>query len=162
MIRTLRNQLNQIAAGIAAPGECDKGPTCIVTKGRAVPGFGRLLSVSGFFRFRGRGMPGGSRASGKDHAALALAGGKTHGEAATAAGAFDTASERALVTGPLRARAVGTGLATQPTAAEISAEVDALMGRLTACGGACAADRTEVIVKAACSAVIGSASTLLQ
>jgi hypothetical protein len=81
---------------------------------------------------------------------------------APAAGAFDTAGERALVTGPLRARAVGTGLATQPTAAEISAEVDALMGRLTACGGACAADRTEVIVKAACSAVIGSASTLLQ
>jgi hypothetical protein len=81
---------------------------------------------------------------------------------APAASAFDTAGERAQVTGPLTSRAVGTGLATQPTAAEISAEVDALMGRLTACGGACAADRTEVIVKAACSAVIGSASTLLQ
>ena len=34
-------------------------------------------------------MPGGSRASGKDHAALALAGGKTHREAATAAAVSD-------------------------------------------------------------------------
>jgi hypothetical protein len=81
---------------------------------------------------------------------------------ASAATAFDTPAERALVTGPLTARAVGIGLASQPTAAEISAEVDALMGRLTTCGGSCAADRTEVVVKAACSAVIGSASTLLQ
>ncbi len=72
------------------------------------------------------------------------------------------AAERAQITGPLRARAVGTGLASQPTAAEISTEVDALIGRLTACGGSCAADRTEVVVKAACSAVVGSASTLLQ
>jgi hypothetical protein len=82
--------------------------------------------------------------------------------AAPAAGAFDTPAERALITGPLTARAVGTGLSTQPTAAEISAEVDALMGRLTTCGGSCAADRTEVVVKAACAAVVGSASTLLQ
>ncbi len=81
---------------------------------------------------------------------------------ASAASAFDTPAERALVTGPLVARAVGTGLATQPTSAEITAEVDALIGRLTTCGGGCAADRTEVVVKSACSAVIGSASTLLQ
>jgi hypothetical protein len=78
---------------------------------------------------------------------------------APAASAFGTPSQ---ITGPLIARAVGTGLATQPSAAEIEAEVNALIGRLTACGGACAADRTEVVVKAACSAVIGSASTLLQ
>jgi hypothetical protein len=82
--------------------------------------------------------------------------------AAPAATALDTPAERALITGPLTARAVGTGIATQPTAAEVSAEVDALIGRLTSCGGSCAADRTEVVVKAACSAVIGSASTLLQ
>jgi hypothetical protein len=82
---------------------------------------------------------------------------------APAALAFDSPAERALITGPLRTRAVGTGLTTQPSAAEISAEVDSLMGILTSsCGGACATDRTEVIVKAACSAVIGSASTLLQ
>jgi hypothetical protein len=82
--------------------------------------------------------------------------------AAPAATAFDTPAERAQVTGPLIARAVGSGLATQPSTAEIQAEVDALFGRLTACGGACAVDRTEVVVKAACSAVIGSAGTLLQ
>ena len=82
--------------------------------------------------------------------------------AASAATAFDTAGERALVTGPLVARAVGTGIATQPSAAQVTAELDALIGRLTACGSNCAADRTAVVVKAACSAVIGSASTLLQ
>ena len=82
------------------------------------------------------------------------------GEAA--ATAFNSPAKRAQVTGPLTARAVGTGIASQPTAAEISAEVDALIGRLTACGGGCAGDRTEVVVKAACSAVVGSASTLLQ
>jgi hypothetical protein len=81
---------------------------------------------------------------------------------ASAATAFDTPAERALVTGPLVSHAVGTGLATQPSSAEVSGEIDALIGRLTACGGACAADRTEVVVKAACSAVVGSASTLLQ
>jgi hypothetical protein len=81
---------------------------------------------------------------------------------APAATAFDMPAERALVTGPLVARAVGTGIATQPTAAEVSTELDALIGRLTACGGSCAADRTEVVVKSACSAVVGSASTLLQ
>ncbi len=81
---------------------------------------------------------------------------------APAASAFDTPAERALVTGPLVARAVGTSLATQPTSAEITAEVDALIGRLAACGAGCAPDRTTVIVKSACSAVIGSASTLLQ
>ena len=82
--------------------------------------------------------------------------------AAPAATAFDTPAERALITGPLVARAVGTGIATQPSAAEITAEVDALIGRLTACGAGCAPDRTFVIVKSACSAVVGSASTLLQ
>ncbi len=81
---------------------------------------------------------------------------------APAAQAFDTPAERALLTQPLFVRALGTNLATQPSQAEMSAEVDALVGRLTACGAGCAADRTQTIVKAACSAVIGSASTLLQ
>jgi len=78
---------------------------------------------------------------------------------APAASAFGTPAQ---ITGPLIARAVGTGLTTQPSGAEIQAEVNALIVQLTACGGSCAADRTEVVVKAACSAVIGSASTLLQ
>ncbi|MGQ0383745.1 MAG: LamG domain-containing protein [Gammaproteobacteria bacterium] len=79
-----------------------------------------------------------------------------------AASAFDSAAERAQITGPLMARAVGSGIATQPTAGEVGTEVDALIGRLAACGAGCAADRTFVIVKSACSAVVGSASTLLQ
>ena len=82
--------------------------------------------------------------------------------AAAAATAFDTPAERAQITGPLIARAVGTGMTTQPSAAEITAEVDALIGRLAVCGASCAPDRTVVIVKSACSAVVGSASTLLQ
>jgi mono/diheme cytochrome c family protein len=75
---------------------------------------------------------------------------------------FNTPAKRAQITGPLIARAIGTGIATQPAAADVALEVDAMIARLTACGGACATDRTEVIVKSACSAVIGSASTLLQ
>jgi len=82
--------------------------------------------------------------------------------AASAATAFDAPAERSLITGPLLTRAVGSGLASQPSAAEITTEVDALIGRLTACGAGCAADRTLVIVKSACAAVVGSASTLLQ
>jgi mono/diheme cytochrome c family protein len=81
---------------------------------------------------------------------------------APAATAFDTAAERAQITDPLITRAVGVGIATQPSAGEISTEVDALIGRLAACGAGCASDRTMVIVKSACSAVVGSASTLLQ
>ena len=81
---------------------------------------------------------------------------------ASATTAFDTPAERALITDPLLTRAVGTGMTTQPSAAEVSTEVDALIGRLTACGAGCAADRTLVVVKSACAAVVGSASTLLQ
>ena len=79
-----------------------------------------------------------------------------------ASAAFDTAAERAQVSGPLLARAVGSGLATQPAAADVAAELDALVGRLASCGAACPADRTATIVKASCAAVVGSASTLLQ
>jgi hypothetical protein len=78
-----------------------------------------------------------------------------------AAQAFDTAQERALVIDPLVTRAVGSGLSTQPSADEVRAELEALMGRLTACGAGCAADRTATVVKASCAAVLGSASTLL-
>jgi hypothetical protein len=82
--------------------------------------------------------------------------------AASAGQAFDTAPERQLVIGPLVSRALGTGLATQPSAAEVTTEIESLMGRLTACGGSCPAGRTATVVKASCAAVLGSASTLLQ
>ncbi|MBP6515172.1 MAG: LamG domain-containing protein, partial [Steroidobacteraceae bacterium] len=82
--------------------------------------------------------------------------------AAPAAQAFDTAAERNLVIDPLVARAIGTGIATQPSAAEVRAELDSLITRLASCGLGCAADRTPTVVKSACSAVVGSAATLLQ
>lgn len=63
---------------------------------------------------------------------------------------------------PLVARMVGQSIGSEPTAAEVRTEVDALMTRLSACGAGCAADRTETIVKASCAAVLGSAVTLLQ
>jgi len=82
--------------------------------------------------------------------------------AAPAAQAFDTAAERDLIVGPLVTRAVGTGLTSQPSQAEVRAELDSLITRLAACGAGCPADRTPTIVKASCAAVIGGASTLIQ
>ena len=79
-----------------------------------------------------------------------------------AAQAFDTAAERDLVVDPLLARMVGSSLASQPDAADVRAELDALMDRLTACGNGCAADRTATVVKATCAAVLGSGATLIQ
>ena len=81
---------------------------------------------------------------------------------APAAQAFDTPAKRDLVVGPLFARAVGAGLASQPSAAEVRAELDNLITQLTSCGAGCAADRTPAVVKASCAAVVGGASTLLQ
>jgi hypothetical protein len=76
--------------------------------------------------------------------------------------AFDTVGERNLIIDPLVAHALGTGIATQPTAAEVRGELDSLIVRLASCGAGCAADRTPTVVKAACSAVVGNAATLLQ
>ena len=36
------------------------------------------------------------------------------------------------------------------------------MDRLTACGGGCSADRTEIVVKSTCAAALGSAGMLVQ
>jgi hypothetical protein len=76
--------------------------------------------------------------------------------------AFDTDAERDLVVDPLLARVMGAGLATQPVAADVRAELYNLMDRLTACGNACDADRTTTVVKASCAAVLGSGTTLIQ
>jgi hypothetical protein len=81
---------------------------------------------------------------------------------APASQAFDTPAKRDLIAAPLLARAIGAGLASQPSAAEVRTELDGLINRLTSCGTGCAADRTPTVVKASCAAVIGSASTLLQ
>lgn len=81
---------------------------------------------------------------------------------ASAATTFDTQGERDLIIDPLFDRMYGIGLTTQPDPADVAAELNALIAGLTACGGGCAADRTETVVKAACAATLGSAAMLLQ
>jgi hypothetical protein len=76
--------------------------------------------------------------------------------------AFDSDAERDLVLDPLIARVLNVNVATQPSVASVKTELNGLIDKLTACGGGCAADRTEVVVKATCAAALGSAGMLLQ
>jgi mono/diheme cytochrome c family protein len=85
-----------------------------------------------------------------------------------AATAFNPAG-RDLILNPLLAKALnsdpaaGNGnMTSQPTPAEVKAELNSLIDKLTACGGGCAPDRTEVVVKATCAAVLGGAGMLVQ
>jgi Concanavalin A-like lectin/glucanases superfamily len=72
-------------------------------------------------------------------------------------------ADPSLVTGPLLARGVGSNLATQPVDADITGEVNSLITRLTnSCGGSCPTNRTRTITKAACAAVLGSATLLIK
>lgn len=75
--------------------------------------------------------------------------------------AFDATGRNQVIT-PLLNNIAGTGLDTQPLVADMTTELDALITKLTACGGGCAADRTEVVVKASCAAMLGSAVMLMQ
>lgn len=81
---------------------------------------------------------------------------------ASASTAFDTTPERDLVLDPLFNNIVGAGLATQPDLASVKGELNNLIDVLTACGGSCAADRTETTVKAVCAGALGSAAMLIQ
>ena len=78
---------------------------------------------------------------------------------APAASAF---SDRSLIVDPLIDAMVGRNIGTQPDLTALTGELDALIDRLTACGGSCSADRTERVSKAACAAVLGSAAVLVQ
>ncbi len=75
--------------------------------------------------------------------------------------AFDT-SGRSKVIMPLLNNIAGNGLNSQPLVADMTSELDALITKLTACGGNCAEGRTEVVVKASCAAMLGSAVMLIQ
>jgi hypothetical protein len=57
---------------------------------------------------------------------------------------------------------VGLGIATQPDVAAVEGEIDALITRLSACGGSCPSGRTANIMKASCAAALGSAAMLVQ
>ena len=75
---------------------------------------------------------------------------------------FNTPAKRDQIINPLFNKMYGAGLTTQPDPAAVSTELNNLIDRLIACGGGCAADRTETVVKAACAATLGSAAMLLQ
>jgi len=68
---------------------------------------------------------------------------------------------RAIVLDSLVARMLRTNVATEPDAAGVRSDLDSLITRLSSCGGSCSADRTEIVVKASCAALLGSAATLL-
>ncbi len=72
-----------------------------------------------------------------------------------------TPAGRAIVLDSLLGRMLRTGVATEPDAVGVRTDLDNLITRLSSCGGSCAADRTEVVVKASCAALLGSAATLL-
>ena len=76
--------------------------------------------------------------------------------------AFDTMAKRDQVLDPLVNRIMGANLATQPSVSGVKTELNNLIDRLSACGGSCAADRTQTVVKASCAATLGSAVMLLQ
>jgi hypothetical protein len=80
--------------------------------------------------------------------------------AASPAVAFSPAG-RAIVLDALVGRMMMQNVATEPNATEVRGDLDAMITRLAACGGSCAAGRTETIVKASCAALLGSAVTLV-
>jgi hypothetical protein len=79
---------------------------------------------------------------------------------ASPAAAFGPAG-RSVVLDALTGRMLATGVATEPEAAGVRSDLDALITRLASCGGSCPAGRTETVVKASCAALLGSAVTLV-
>jgi len=87
---------------------------------------------------------------------------------APASSAFSPASRSQIIEPLLKhllaAEINGTALSTQADPAALRSELNHLMDNMTSCASnsSCAADRTLTTVKAACSAVMGSAVMLLQ
>jgi hypothetical protein len=71
------------------------------------------------------------------------------------------ATGRSVVLDALIGRMVARNVATEPDAAGVRTDLDALITRLASCGTSCPAGRTETIVKASCAALLGSAVTLV-
>jgi hypothetical protein len=67
-----------------------------------------------------------------------------------------------LIIVPLRTRVMNTGLASQPSAVAVDAELNNLIGELTQCQPGCPDGRTASVVKATCAAALGSAAMLIQ
>jgi mono/diheme cytochrome c family protein len=93
---------------------------------------------------------------------------------ATANTYFAVQGNRDLVINPLLTKMVGTNISTQPTEASIRLALEdttldpqtslpyGLFPRLTAGAAGSSADRTATVTKAACAAVLGSGTVLLQ
>jgi hypothetical protein len=80
--------------------------------------------------------------------------------AAAPAQAFGPAG-RTIVLDALVGRMMASNVATEPDAAGVRSDLDALITRLSSCGTSCPAGRTATIVKASCAALLGSAATLV-
>jgi hypothetical protein len=68
---------------------------------------------------------------------------------------------RSVVLDALVGHMMRSNVATEPDAAGVRSDLDALITRLAACGNSCPAGRTPTIVKATCAALLGSAVTLV-
>ena len=71
-------------------------------------------------------------------------------------------ANRPLVIQPLLDRLVPLSPQTSALRTDLDTELDALITRLSACGGSCSSDRSLTITKAACTAVLASAELLVQ
>ena len=74
---------------------------------------------------------------------------------------FAGAGSNAVIS-PLLAHALNANLATNPNAAQVTTELQNLIGKLTACSPNCAPGRTAVVVEAVCAAMLGSAATVVE
>jgi hypothetical protein len=71
---------------------------------------------------------------------------------------------RTQIIDALTTKIVGSGVATQPQASDVSTELDSLITRLTQCTStsSCESNRTKTVVKSVCAATLGSAVVLIQ
>ncbi|MDP5189544.1 LamG domain-containing protein [Rheinheimera baltica] len=71
-------------------------------------------------------------------------------------------ANRAQFLTPLLDRLIPLSPQSSAVRTEVQAELDALINRLSSCGGSCSSDRSRTIAKAACTAVLASAELLVQ
>ncbi len=80
---------------------------------------------------------------------------------APASAAFANDASRNMLIDPMLSNMFGTTLATQPDIELARTEINALIDRLTVCGNNCSADRTAIVAKATCAAMLGNAAVLI-
>ncbi|MFK8030459.1 MAG: LamG domain-containing protein [Gammaproteobacteria bacterium] len=75
--------------------------------------------------------------------------------------AFADDTARDVLLDPLLNNTFGTELASQPDVALARAELNTLIDRLTVCGNNCDTNRTAVVAKATCAAMLGNAAVVI-